>query len=123
MPPLVLALIDAVFALAYHHDERAKRALLPDHESVSVRAELSGPELGAPAPGGLAVRVSVNLVPRSEEREVSEESVGFHIDLRDQRILALDLQLAELPLDRGGFARLIGELEAWCYDRIPIHRE
>lgn len=116
-------MIDAVFALAYHHDERAKRELSSDHESVSVRAELRGPELGEPAPGGLALRVTVTTVRRGEEREVSEESVGFHIDIGDQRLLALDLALAELALTRSGFARLIGELEAWCYDRIPIGRE
>lgn len=119
----MLALIDAVFALAYHHDERARRGLLPDHESVSVRAEVRGPELGEPAPGGLELRVIVTLVPRSEEREVSEEVVCFHIDLRLERLLAIELALAELPLDRSGFARVLGELEEWCYRRIPMHQE
>lgn len=123
MPPLVLALIDAVFALALHHDERARRGLCSDHESVSVRAEIRGPELDEPAPGGLEVRVVVTLVPRSEEREICEAVVRFHVDLALERLLALELQLAELPLDRSGFALLLGELEAWCYARIPMQRE
>ena len=123
MPPLVLALLDAVLALAYHHDQRARRAVLPDHESASVRAEIRGPELGEPAPGGLEFRVVVTFTPRSEAREVSEEAVRFHVDLQLERLLALELQLAELPLDRGGFAQLLGELEAWCYARLPMQRD
>lgn len=122
MPPLVLALIDAVLSLAYHHDERARQGLLVDHESATVRAELRGPELGEPAPGGLELRVTITLVPRSEEQEVREESIRFHVDLRHERLLALELALAEVPLDRTGFASLIGALEAWCYERIPLVR-
>jgi hypothetical protein len=114
VPPLVLALIDAVLALAFHHDQRAT--------SVSVRAELRGPEQDEPAPGGLEVRVSVTPVPHSEAREVSEDTVRFHVDLRLERLLASDLALAELPLDRTGFALLLGALEGWCYERIPLER-
>ncbi len=120
VPPLVLALLDSVFALAFHHHQRAQRKLLPDYEAASVRAEVRGPELGEPASGGLEIRVVVTLEPRGEEREVSEESVRFHVDLQLERLLALELQLAELPLDRSGFALLLGELEAWCYARIPM---
>jgi hypothetical protein len=43
-----------------------------------------------------------------------------HLDLQGQRLLARDLSLAELPLDRSGLARMIGELEAWCYARVPV---
>ncbi|MFO7565063.1 MAG: hypothetical protein R6X02_20625 [Enhygromyxa sp.] len=122
MPPLVLALIDAVLSLAYYHDERGRRGQLVDHDSVTVRAELRGPELDEPAPGGLELRVTITLVPRSEEREVSEEQVRFYVDLQHQRLLAGELTLAELPLDRTGFASLLGALEAWCYERIPLER-
>jgi hypothetical protein len=128
--PLVLALIDAVFGLAFHHDQRAR-----DHASgggqgdgpgISVRAEVSGPELGEPAGGGLAVRVIVSFASGDPDHvdpadpELREESVGFHIDVRHGRLLALELELAELPLSRSGFARIIGELESWCYRRIPL---
>lgn len=92
---------------------------MPDHESASVRTEISGPET-EPVAGGLVMRVSVTLMPRSEEREVIEEHVEVCVDLGEERLLARDLALAELPLDRSGLARLIGELEAWCYARIPI---
>jgi hypothetical protein len=123
VPPLVLALIDAVFALAYHHDDRARRGLLIDHESIRVRAALHGPEYDEPAPGGLEVRVTITLVPRSEEREVSEETVCFHVDLQRERLLLGELGLGERPLDRTGFASLLGALEAWCHTRIPLDRE
>jgi hypothetical protein len=119
VPPLVLALIDAVFALAYHHDERARRGLSFDHESIRVRAALQGPEHDH----GLEFRVTICLVPRSEEREVSEEQVRFHVDLREERLRASELAIPELPLDRTGFASLVGALEAWCYERIPLDRE
>jgi hypothetical protein len=122
VPPLVLALIDAVLGLAYYHDERARRSLLVDHESVRVWAELRGPELGEPAPGGLELRVTVNLAPRGEDQEVREESVRFFVDIRQDRLLAGELALAEVPLDRTGFASLLGALEAWCYERIPLER-
>ncbi|HLT39042.1 MAG TPA: hypothetical protein VK034_22315, partial [Enhygromyxa sp.] len=89
---------------------------------VTVRAELRGPELDEPAPGGIELRVTVTRTPRSEEREVSEQSIRFHVDLRHERLLAGELALAELPLDRTGFASLLGALEAWCYDRIPLER-
>jgi hypothetical protein len=117
---LVLALIDSVFALALHHNKRAARSPLPNHASATVRAEVSGPEKAGPVEGALSVRVVVNLVPLSDEHAVSEESVTFVVDLEEERLLAMDLSLAELPLDRSGLARLIGELEAWCYARIPI---
>ena len=119
VPPLVLALIDSVFALALHHDKRAARSPLPNHSSASVRAELSAPTKGS-VEGGLDGRVVVTLVPLGEAHAVSEESVSFVVDLEEERLLAMDLSLAELPLDRSGLARLIGELEAWCYARIPI---
>jgi hypothetical protein len=118
--PLALALIDSVFALALHHDERAKVSLLPDHESASVWAAVSGPEPDGPIPGGLLIRVSVKLVPQDPGRPVLDESVHVHLDLQEQRLLARDLSLAELPLDRSGLARMIGELEAWCYERVPV---
>lgn len=120
MPPLVLALIDAVFALAYHHDQRGRRDLDPELASVSVRAEVAGPELGEPAAGGLEVRVVITWVSRGDEPTTRIESVRFHIDVRLSRLLALELELAELPLGRSGFARLLGELEQWCYRRIPL---
>ncbi|PRQ00565.1 hypothetical protein [Enhygromyxa salina] len=113
MPPLVLALIDSVFALALHHDERARRAN-PDRESATVRAKITGPEQNSPAPGGLRVRVTVTPKTKPAKR------VSFHIDLEEERLLAHELALAELPLDRSGLARLIGELEAWCYAQIPL---
>jgi hypothetical protein len=117
---LVLALIDAVFALAYFHDERARQRLLIDHESVRVRAELRGPELGEPAPGGLELSITITAIPRSEEREVSEERVRFHVDLRRDRLLLDELALGQPALDRTGFASLLGALEVWCHDRIPL---
>jgi hypothetical protein len=121
VPPLVLALIDSVFALALHHQQRANRGLMPDYESALVRAEVCGP-VDEPVDGGIVVRVSVTLVPRSEEREVTEEHVSICVDLDDPRLLARDLDLAELPLDRSGLARVIGELEGWCYARIPLQQ-
>jgi hypothetical protein len=118
--PLALALIDSVFALALHHDERAKISLLSEHEIASVWAAVSGPEPDGPVPGGLLIRVSVKLVPRDPTRPGLDESVHVHLDLQEQRLLARELSLAELPLDRSGFARMLGELEAWCYARVPI---
>ncbi len=124
MPPLALALIDSVFALALHHDERAKLSLMGEHMSADVWTDVSGPEQGGPAPGGLRIRVAVKLVPRDGTRAKLEESVHVHVDLREERLLARDLSLAELPLDRSGLARIVGELEAWCYARVPIfHRD
>jgi hypothetical protein len=122
--PLALALIDSVFALALHHDERAKASLLSEYESASVWAAVSGPESDGPVPGGLLIRVSVKLVPRDRTLAGLDESVHVHLDLQEQRLLARQLALAELPLDRSGLARMIGELEAWCYARVPIfHRD
>lgn len=123
MPPLALALIDAVFQLALHHDRRARQGavLLPDHEAASVRAELRGP-LAEPSPGAISVEIIVTMSPRSVEAEVAEDRLGFHIDLDEERLLAAAVSLAELPLDRGGVARLIGELESWCYEKLPIDR-
>lgn len=120
MPPLALALIDSVFALALHHDQRAKASLVAEHESAQVWAKVSGPEHDGPAPGGLLIRVGVQLVPRDPSRAGLDESVHVHLDLQEQRMLARDLALAELPLDRSGLARMIGELEAWCYARVPV---
>ena len=120
MIPLALALIDSVFALALHHDERAKASLLGQHESASVWAEVSGPERSGPVPGGLLIRVAVKLVPRDKTQAGLDESVHVHLDLQEERLLARDLLLAELPLDRSGLARIIGELEAWCYARVPV---
>lgn len=118
--PLALALIDSVFELALHHDERAKISLLSEHETASVWAVVSGPERDGPVPGGLLIRVFVRLVPRDKARPGLDESVHVHLDLQEQRMLARELLLAELPLDRSGFARMLGELEAWCYARVPI---
>lgn len=118
--PLALALIDSVFALALHHDERAKVSLLSDHATASVWASVSGPEPDGPAPGALLIRVSVKLVPLDASRPGLDESVHVHLDLQEQRLLARELSLAELPLDRSGLARMVGELEAWCYARVPV---
>jgi hypothetical protein len=114
VPPLALALVDSVFALALHHDQRVRRGTLAGLTSAFVRAEITGPESDGPAPGSLKVRIFVSTptVPRN--------SVSFHIDLEEERLLAKELALAELPLDRSGLARLIGELEAWCYAQIPL---
>jgi hypothetical protein len=118
--PLALALIDSVFALALHHDERAKISLLGEYLSASVWAQVSGPEPQGPAPGGLLIQVSVKLVSRDPARPGLDESVHVHLDLQEQRLLARELSLAELPLNRSGFARMLGELEAWCYARVPL---
>jgi hypothetical protein len=118
--PLALALIDSVFALALHHDERAKLSLLGKYESASVWAQVSGPEAQGPAPGGLLIQVSVKFVSSDPAQPGLEESVHVHLDLQDQRLLARELALAELPLNRSGFARMLGELEAWCYARVPL---
>ena len=118
--PLALALIDSVFALALHHDERAKASLLGEHTSACVWAEVSGPERNGPVPGGLLIRIAIKLVPRDPTQAGLDESVHVHLDLREERLLARELLLAELPLDRSGLARMIGELEAWCYTRVPI---
>ena len=120
MSPLVLALIDAVLGLAFHHDERARGRVWPDHEAIHVRAEIAGPRLTEPVPGGLELRVVVTYEPRSEEQAVEEQAVRFYVDVSGGRLLALELELAELPLTRSGFARLLGELESWCYRRIPL---
>ena len=114
MPPLALVLIDAVFALAYHHDRRAREAAARGEVSLKVHAQVAGPQVGDPAPGGMVVRVSIG-----GDRE---ESHQFWIDFDDERLLAPDLALAELPLSRGGVARLLGELESWCYEQIPMLR-
>lgn len=118
MQPLALALVDSVFALALHHDLRARQrgaATATELESASVRAEVTGPEPDGPACRGLKVRVSVTLAQTN--------SVTFFIDLDEGRLLAKELALAELPLDRSGLARLVGELEAWCYAQIPFESE
>ncbi len=122
MIPLALALIDSVFALALHHDERAKISLLSDHECASVWAAVSGPEPDGPIPGALLICVSIKLVPHDPSRPALDESVHVHLDLQDQRLLSRELSLSELPLDRSGLARMVGELEAWCYARIPVFR-
>lgn len=87
---------------------------------ASVCAEVTGPELEGPAHHGLMVRVSVTHAQTKAPPEQLRTSVSFHIDLEEERLLAKELALAELPLDRSGLARLIGELEAWCYAQIPL---
>lgn len=128
MQPLALALVDSVFALALHHDLRARQLFQKQQvqkqqlqkqpgsvtglESAAVWAEITGPESNGPAYRGLKVRVSVTLA--------QTKTVTFFIDLDEGRLLARELALAELPLDRSGLARLVGELEAWCYAQIPL---
>ncbi|MFV8750159.1 hypothetical protein ACNOYE_06385 [Nannocystaceae bacterium ST9] len=120
MPPLALAVVDAVFGLALHHDERGRRAKRPGFTRAHVRARLEGPRASDPI-GALEFEVRVTHEPDpSGEGEVEEQRVGFTVDLLEQRILAAELSLAELPLDRSGLARLIGELETWCYDRVQV---
>lgn len=126
MPPLVLMLIDSVFSLALHHDRRAQRRASPGFAASRVRAELSGPEAGEPALGGLHLRLLVSSIPEPEGADAQPaehvESVALHIDLQEERLLAPAVALAELPLDRSGIARIIGELEAWCYARLPLKK-
>ncbi len=120
MPPLALAVVDAVFGLALHHDERGRRAKPAGFARAQVRAALEGPRTSDPI-GALEFVVVVTYVPGPESGPDSaplEQRVGFSIDLAESRILAAQLSLAELPLDRSGLARLIGELETWCYDRV-----
>jgi hypothetical protein len=119
MPPLALAVVDAVFGLALHHDDRGRRAKVAEFARAHVRAQLEGPRVRDPV-GALDFEIVVTYVPEGEgTMEVLEQRVGFTVDLAEQRILAPKLALAELPLDRSGLARLIGELETWCYDRVP----
>ena len=119
MPPLALALVDAVFGLALHHDERGRHAKVPEFARVHVCAQLEGPRARDPV-GALDFEIAVTYVPDGEgTMEVFEQRIGFTLDLADLRILAPQIALAELPLDRSGLARLIGELETWCYDRVP----
>jgi hypothetical protein len=119
MPPLALAVVDAVFGLALHHDERGRRAKIPDFARAHVRALLEGPRARDPV-GALEFEVVVTYVPDAEgTMEILEQRISFTVDLEEQRILAPKLALAEVPLDRSGLARLIGELETWCYDRVP----
>jgi hypothetical protein len=121
MPPVALALIDSVLALALHHDERARKNLEPDYVTGSVHAEIGGPTQGGPAPGGLAIRIRVAKVRRNEARDVEQREISVLLDLDEGRMLAPDLALAELPMDRSGLARLIGELEGWCYAQLPLY--
>ena len=119
MQPLVLALVDSVFALALHHDLRARQGAAASIDTASVRAEVAGPELQGPAHRGLLVRITLTQPAPAR----SQKSVSFQIDLEEERLLAKELSLAELPLDRSGLARLIGELEAWCYAQIPLESQ
>lgn len=121
MPPLALAVVDAVFGLALHHDARGRRAKLDGFERAHVRARVEGPRTSDPV-GALEIEVVIAYHPSPDppaSREAVEHRLAFSIDLAEQRILANSLSLAELPLDRSGLARLIGELETWCYDRVP----
>lgn len=126
MPPLALAVVDAVFGLALHHDARGRRAKLDGFERAHVRARVEGPRTSDPV-GALEIEVVIAYHPSTDpspdpspaSREAVEHRLAFSIDLAEQRILANSLSLAELPLDRSGLARLIGELETWCYDRVP----
>jgi hypothetical protein len=119
MPPLALAVVDAVFGLALHHDIRGRRATVPDFARAHVRAQVEGPRAIDPE-GALEFEIVVTYVPDTEgTMEILEQRIGFTVDLAEQRILAPELALAEVPLDRSGLARLIGELETWCYDRVP----
>ncbi len=121
MPSLALAVIDALFGLALFHDNRGRRVSLPDHDRARVRAEVRGPRASDPE-GALEFEVIVTYEPRETSGEAIlpiEQRVRFMIDLELQRILAGELSLAELNLDRSGMARLIAELETWCYDRVP----
>ena len=120
MPPLVLMLIDSVFALAIHHDERAQRRASPGCSSTRVRAQLRGPQTEEPAPGGLHLRLELASVRNGEQLVESRE---LFIDLVEHRLLAAELALAELPLDRSGIARVIGELESWCYSLLPFKKK
>lgn len=120
MPPLVLMLIDSVFALAIHHDERAQHSASPGCSTTRVRAQLRGPQAEEPAPGGLHLRLELASV-RDGEPEL--ESRELFIDLVEDRLLAAELALAELPLDRSGIARVIGELESWCYSLLPFEKQ
>jgi hypothetical protein len=117
MPPLALAVVDAVFGLALHHEGRGRRATLDGYERAHVHARLAGP-LDTDPVGALELEVVVVYVPASSERERVEHRIALTIDLAEARILAPSLSLAELPLDRSGLARLIGELETWCYGLI-----
>jgi len=119
VPPVALALINAVFELALHHDSRAQRQPLPHHKRAHVQARVRGPLTGEPAPGGLEVEITIDLVPRAGPPK-DPSRVSFVIDLAEQRLLAPAVALAELPLSRGGMARLIGELESWCYRGLPV---
>ena len=119
MPPIVLALIDAVLALALHHDRRARQASTVAAGS-SVCAEVAGPEDGGPFPGAFVLRVTIRTPAEGDEAEMCARSRELRIDLDEERLLAPELALAELELTRGGLARIIGELEAWCYEQIPV---
>lgn len=119
MAPLVLALIDAVLALAYHHDDRARRGLSFDHEAIRVHASVHGPAHD----GVLEFRLTISATPRSQEREVSEHTVRFTVDPTRERLSLTELSLGEPALDRTSFAALLGALEVWCCDRIPLARD
>jgi len=114
-------LIDSVFSLVLHHDGRAQRRPLRGYATTRVRAEVVGPLPGEPGPGGLRLRISMSASRDPNTNSPDEvEAVTVHIDLGEERLLAGELALAELPFERGAFVRLIGELEAWCYARLPI---
>jgi hypothetical protein len=116
MSPLALAVVDAVFGLALHHEGRGRRMKLDGYERAHVHARLAGPRDADPV-GALDLEVVVVYVPMPGGERV-EHRLALTIDLAEERILAPSLSLAELPLDRSGLARLIGELETWCYGLI-----
>lgn len=120
VPPVALALIDAVFQLALHHDARVRRQPLNESTHASVHACVSGPITDDRAPGGIAVEIVIRLVPDGDESRATEERADFVMDLAENRLLAASVDLAELSLGRGGMARLIGELESWCYRKLPV---
>ncbi|MCA9698150.1 MAG: hypothetical protein KC431_11550, partial [Myxococcales bacterium] len=89
---------------------------------AKVSAQLRGPVDDAPTPGCIAVEIVIELIPHEGQGEPEQRRVDFCIDLQDERLLAPAVSLAETPLDRSGLALLIGELESWCYEHIPVRR-
>jgi len=111
-------LLDSVFALALHHDRRARERPAEGFASTRVRADVSGPTTADAAPGGLRIEITITSLTAEGERD--EAQVGLDVDLDEHRLLAPALALAELDIDRSSAARVIGELESWCYERLPM---